>query len=68
MATLHISRHEVRMQAPPTALIFFSASAEKNRALTTIGHSGKRPFPRTFENPFSFKSKHGALPCVREGY
>lgn len=35
------------MQAPPTSLIFFSASLEKNLALTTTGWLGSWPLPST---------------------
>jgi len=35
------------MQAPPTSLIFFSASLEKKRAFTTIGCLGSCPLPVT---------------------
>jgi len=34
---------------PPASLIFLSASLLKNLALTTIGISGIRPLPSTFE-------------------
>lgn len=35
--------------APPTSLIFFSASLLKNLALTTIGCFGRSPFPNTLK-------------------
>ena len=34
---------------PPASLIFLSASLLKNLALTTMGISGMRPLPNTFE-------------------
>lgn len=52
------------MQAPPAALIFFSANLEKKRALTTIGTFGRRPFPKTLNTPFCVQSKTGAFPLA----
>lgn len=41
------SAYAVRMQSPPAARIFFSASEEKNLAFTTSGCAGSSPLPRT---------------------
>lgn len=41
--------YAVRMQAPPEALILFSADFEKNLALTIKGWSGSLPFPSTLK-------------------
>merc|ERR1719436_553932 len=51
----------VRMQAPPTALIFSSALREKNRALTMTGCLGRAPLPRTLKKPARETSMTGAL-------
>ena len=59
----------VRMQAPPTALIFSSALLEKKRALTMTGCLGSTPLPNTcmgiiwsFMNSDGFKWK-SVLDC-----
>ena len=44
-----ISIHAVKMQAPPTFLIFSSAIREKNLALTITGCLGKAPLPKTLK-------------------
>lgn len=46
---------------PPASLIFFSACLLTYLALTTIGISGNRPFPRTLEYPRGRRSKTGAV-------
>lgn len=40
-------------QAPPTSFIFFSASLEKNLALTIKGCLGRTPLPSTLKNPYN---------------
>jgi len=52
------------MHAPPAALIFFSARAEKNLALTTNGTSGSEPLPSTLKMPLLMQSITGALAAV----
>merc|ERR1719291_1345294 len=51
----------VRIQAPPTALIFSSALLEKKRALTMTGCLGSTPLPSTLKNPALEQSITGAL-------
>ena len=41
--------YAVKMQAPPTFLIFSSAIREKNLALTITGCLGKAPLPKTLK-------------------
>ena len=53
--------HAISWQAPPTALIFFSAILLKNLALTTTGWEGRKPFPRTLKNPALVTSMTGTL-------
>lgn len=53
--------YAVRTQAPPTSLIFFSASLLKNLAFTTTGCSGSWPLPSTFDRPYLVTSMTGAL-------
>jgi hypothetical protein len=43
--------YAVKMQAPPASLIFFSASFEKNLALTAMGCLGSLPLPRHLKIP-----------------
>merc|ERR1719198_37496 len=59
----HFTRHRqaVRTQAPPAALIFFSASFVKYRAFTITGMVGSCPFPRTLKNPAFPTSITGAF-------
>jgi len=42
----------LRMQTPPAALIFFSAKAENNLALTITGILGRTPLPSTLKKPY----------------
>jgi hypothetical protein len=49
------------MQAPPTSLIFFSATFEKKRALTMTGCLGRFPLPKTLKNPARVMSMTGAF-------
>ena len=49
------------MQAPPTALILFSAIREKNLALTMTGCLGKAPLPKTLKKPARVQSITGAF-------
>merc|ERR1719291_1092135 len=51
----------VRIQAPPTALIFSSALLEKKRALTMTGCLGSTPLPSTLKYPALEQSITGAL-------
>jgi hypothetical protein len=56
-----LSAYAVRMQSPPTARIFFSASDEKNLAFTTTGISGSWPLPSTLWMPYLVTSMTTAL-------
>merc|ERR1719239_914933 len=51
----------VSTQAPPTALIFSSATREKKRALTITGCLGRTPLPSTLKIPAREQSITGAL-------
>ena len=46
---LQPSTYATNSTTPPASLIFLSASRLKNLALTTMGISGIRPLPNTFE-------------------
>ena len=61
---INTSTYAVRMQVPPASLIFFSARALKNLALTIIGSLGKWPLPRTLKKPCLPTSRTAALPGV----
>lgn len=43
------SHYATNSTTPPASLIFLSASRLKNLARTTMGISGIRPLPKTFE-------------------
>lgn len=47
-SSLH-SHYATNSTTPPASLIFLSASRLKNLARTTMGMSGIRPLPKTFE-------------------
>ena len=46
-----ILNQAVRMQAPPTSLILFSAVFENSLAFTITGTLGRAPLPNTLKNP-----------------
>ena len=48
MFTVREAHYATSTTAPPTSLIFFSASLDTNLALTTTGCEGSCPLPSTF--------------------
>merc|ERR1712033_140644 len=56
--------YAVRMHVPPASLIFFSAEALKNLALTIIGSLGRWPLPRTLKKPDLPTSTTAAFPAT----
>ena len=55
------SHYATNSTTPPASLIFLSASRLKNLARTTMGISGIRPLPKTFEYPNGSRSRTGAV-------